>query len=114
MAASPSSDSLAVAMNRLWVKHLPQMQERVATLRVAAENLANGTLTEAGQQQAAADAHKLAGVLGTFGLKQGTELAREAEAFYESTPDGISTAAPRLSQIARELHLMIANRTLSV
>lgn len=114
MGASPSSDSLAVAMNRLWAKHLPQMQERVASLLAAAENLANGTLAEAVQQQAAADAHKLAGVLGTFGLKEGTELAREAEALYESKLDGNSTAATRLSQIARQLHAMIANRNLSV
>ena len=60
---------LAEAMNRLWVKYLPQMEERVATLRKAAESAANGNLTAIEQQQAGADAHKLAGVLGTFGLK---------------------------------------------
>lgn len=106
-----AANPLAEAMNRLWAKHLPQMEERVATLRKAAQSLANGTLTEAEQQQAAADAHKLAGVLGTFGLKEGTELAREAEALYESVLDGNSAAAVRLASVAEQLQMMLANRT---
>lgn len=105
-----AANSLAEAMNRLWAKHLPQMEERVATLRMAAESLASGNLTEAEQQQAAADAHKLAGVLGTFGLKEGTELAREAEALCESKLDRNAAAAPRLVSIAQQLRTMLANR----
>jgi HPt (histidine-containing phosphotransfer) domain-containing protein len=106
-AATP----FAEAMNRLWEKHLPQIEERVATLRRAAENLANGALTDLEQKQASAEAHKLAGVLGTFGLKDGTELAREAEALYDSSLDGNSAAASRLVAIAEQLQTMIANRT---
>ncbi len=106
-----AANPLAEAMNRLWEKHLPQMEERVTTLRMAAESLATGTLTEAEQQRAGADAHKLAGVLGTFGLKEGTELAREAEALYESRLDGNAAAAPRLASIAQQLQTMLANRT---
>jgi HPt (histidine-containing phosphotransfer) domain-containing protein len=109
--ADPSLIPLAEAMNRLWEKHLLQMQERVATLQRAAENLANGTLTATEQQLAAAEAHKLAGVLGTFGLKEGTELAREAEALYESSLDTNSVAASRLSAIARQLRASIASRS---
>jgi HPt (histidine-containing phosphotransfer) domain-containing protein len=106
-----ASDAFAQAMNRLWEKHLPQMQERVAILQKAAESLANGTLTATDQQQAGAEAHKLAGVLGTFGLNQGTELAREAEGLYEGSLDSNRAAAPRLAAIAEELAVMIANRT---
>lgn len=102
-------DALAEAMNRLWARHLPQMQERVATLRNASLSLTAGTLSSEEQQQAAAEAHKLAGVLGTFGLKEGTELAREAEALYESTLNG-NAAAPRLAEIADQLQRMIAGR----
>ncbi|HEY2470564.1 MAG TPA: Hpt domain-containing protein [Terracidiphilus sp.] len=105
-----ASNAFAQAMNLLWAKHLPQMTERVETLEKAAESLANGTLTQAGQQQAAAEAHKLAGVLGTFGLKEGTELAREAEGLYESALDRNSSAASRLAAIAEQLHVMITNR----
>lgn len=109
MGHSPS-DPLAEALNRLWAKHLAQMQERVERLRKAAEDLANGLLNQSEQQQAAAEAHKLAGVLGTFGLKEGSELAREAEVLYESPLDGNTAAASRLATIAADLQALIAGR----
>jgi HPt (histidine-containing phosphotransfer) domain-containing protein len=101
---------LAEAMNRLWAKFLPQMEERVGTLQKAAESLANGTLTPPHQERAAADAHKLAGVLGTFGLNEGTELAREAESLCGGSIDGNPAASSRLRTIAEQLRSMIANR----
>ena len=102
---------LAEAMNRLWAKHLPQMEERVMTLETAARSLTNGTLSQDEQEKAGAEAHKLAGVLGTFGLKEGTELAREAEGLYEGTLDADSSTAQRLSLIAERLRIMIASRS---
>ena len=101
---------LAEAMNRLWAKFLPQMEHRVGTLQNAAENLASGTLTAKQQELAAADAHKLAGVLGTFGLKDGTDLAREAEGLYGGPLAGNPIAISRLRSIAEQLQTMIANR----
>ncbi|HEY1580720.1 MAG TPA: Hpt domain-containing protein [Terracidiphilus sp.] len=102
---------LAEAMNRLWAKYLPQMEERVATLKNAAARLAGGnSLTEAEQSHASEDAHKLAGVLGTFGLKDGTELAREAEQLYGGALDGDLAVAERLSMIAAKLKAMVAGR----
>ena len=74
-------------MNRLWEKYLPQIEERVATLQRAADSLASGDLPPGEQKKAASDAHKLAGVLGTFGLNHGTELAREAETLYQGSED---------------------------
>lgn len=105
-----SSDPLAEAMNRLWIRYLPQIEERVRTLERAADNLTKNALTTAEQERAASDAHKLAGVLGTFGLKEGTELAREAEALYESSLDQSSAAASRLTLIADRLETMVARR----
>ena len=35
-----SASQLSEAMNRLWQKFLPQMEERVATLQAAAEQMA--------------------------------------------------------------------------
>lgn len=106
-----AGSSLIEVMNRLWAKYLPQMEERVATLQNAAESLAEGTLTEDAQQRASADAHKLAGVLGTFGLKEGTELAREAEGLYGNAPGPDSATAVRLSVIAERLKTMLASRS---
>jgi HPt (histidine-containing phosphotransfer) domain-containing protein len=107
----PATSQISEAMNRLWLKFLPQMQERVETLQAAASRLAGGTaLTEAERSTAAADAHKLAGVLGTFGLKEGTELAREAETLFEGSPVYDSATTARVSSIAERLKLMIASR----
>ena len=102
---------LAEAMNRLWDKHLPQMEERVATLQNAAEHLSRGILTEEEQRRAGADAHKLAGVLGTFGLNDGTALAREAEGIYDGVLEGNPDAALRLSLIAERLKALVTTRS---
>jgi HPt (histidine-containing phosphotransfer) domain-containing protein len=103
-------DELANAIDRLWTKFLPQMEERVAMLQKAAESLRNGSLSEEDQRQANGEAHKLAGILGTFGLQQGTELAREAEEIYAGTLDRSPAVSERLMQIAEQLHAMIASR----
>ena len=108
----PAASQISEAMNRLWQKFLPQMQERVATLRFSATRLASGVSLSAEEQSVAAgDAHKLAGVLGTFGLKEGTELAREAEGLFEGSSDGGPATGARLISIAEQLNAMIASRS---
>lgn len=101
---------LTEAMNRLWAKFLPQMEERVRTLQKAAESAARGALDAAEQQTASSDAHKLAGVLGTFGLQEGTELAREAENLYAGPLGGTAGISARLAQIAEQLGTIVASR----
>ena len=107
---SETASPLTEAMNRLWTKFQPQMLERVTTLQKAAESAAKGTLDVTEQQTASSDAHKLAGVLGTFGLQEGTDLAREAENLYAGTLDGSAAISARLIQIAEQLQTIIASR----
>lgn len=105
-----AASQISEAMNRLWPKFLPQMEERVAALETAAAKLSSeASISEEQQSSAAAEAHKLAGVLGTFGLKEGTDLAREAEGMLENQLDGAASGA-RLTEIAERLKGMIANR----
>jgi len=107
----PAASQLTEAMNRLWQKYLPQMEERVSTLQNVAGRLANGAaLSEEEQSTAAAEAHKLAGVLGTFGLKDGTELAREAEGLYGGTLESDPATVARLIAIADRLKALVARR----
>lgn len=108
--SGPPDPVFAEAMNRLWEKYLPQIEERVATLQRAADSLARGDLPPVEQKKAASDAHKLAGVLGTFGLNHGTDLAREAESLYESSEEEMRRLATRLAAIAEKLQAMIADR----
>jgi len=109
MGNSPEP-AIADAMNQLWVRFLPQMQARVSTLEAAAAALTSGALTDELREQAGSEAHKLAGVLGTFGLHEGTELAREAENAYKDEPHPTPNMADRLTRIAARLRALIAAR----
>jgi HPt (histidine-containing phosphotransfer) domain-containing protein len=102
--------TIAAAMNRLWRQYLPQIQERAATLEAAAAALGKCNLSPVLREEANSAAHKLAGVLGTFGLDQGTVLAREAEEFYSGRQPSIEGGQSRLAEIAREIAEMVASR----
>lgn len=107
--AQPALDqALNQALDRLWQQFLPQIEERVATLESAGRALAGGELTDDQRDGAQAAAHKLAGVLGTFGLTKGTILAREAEFLYSGDADPASAA--QLTKIAAQLRAMLAGR----
>jgi HPt (histidine-containing phosphotransfer) domain-containing protein len=70
---------MTAALERMWTKFVPEIENRFAIVETAAVASSAGTLTtevrEAGHQAA----HKLAGILGTFGLQNGTDLARRIE-----------------------------------
>lgn len=104
---SGAQAAMADALARLWARFLPEMLERVRVLESAATALVSGSLTDEERAAAAAAAHKLAGVLGTFGLAEGTELAREAETVY---PGAGVEQATRLKEIAERLEAMIRAR----
>ena len=102
--------SLAQVLDHMWATYLPQMQERVATLSSAARALAAGRFSARQQQEAQSAAHKLSGVLGTFGLPRGTTLARELEQIY-SRPDAPEAGfAAQLAAITEELGTIINSR----
>ncbi|MDR3726256.1 MAG: Hpt domain-containing protein [Terracidiphilus sp.] len=101
---------LSEALDRLWIQFLPQMTERVSTLESAGSALAAGTLSVEQRAEANTAAHKLAGVLGTFGLTKGTVLAREAEILYSGEPDADQEDAARLTVIAAQLRTIVASK----
>jgi HPt (histidine-containing phosphotransfer) domain-containing protein len=102
--------ALAEALDRMWLQYLPQMEERVAILEASAAAFVAKELTLTQHEAAKGAAHKLAGVLGTFGLTKGTVLAREAEILYSGEPEDDPSLGPRLTTIAAELRVIVANR----
>ena len=101
--------AIAEVMNRMWTKFLPEIEERVAVLENAGAAISRGALTAELRKEALSAAHKLAGVLGTFGLDEGTVLAREAEEIYlresaASMPNGRAVA------LATQLRAVLASR----
>ena len=101
---------MAQALDRLWKQYLPTMEERVAVLEKAAQTLAGGEISDGERAEANNAAHKLAGVLGTFGLTKGTVLAREAEILYSGDNGTDPDDAAQLTRIAAQLKTMIAGR----
>ena len=108
MAEPVTPPDITAALDRLWQQFLPQIEERVAALEAAAHALAGRKLTDEQRDAANSAAHKLAGVLGTFGLTKGTILAREAEMLC--TGDADPASAPRLADIAAHLRTLISDR----
>ena len=107
--AEQALPDLNEALNRMWKQFLPQIEERVAVLEAAGMNLAKGGLADHERDGAQSAAHKLAGVLGTFGLTRGTVLAREAELICSGDADPDS--AGQLIDIAGQLRVLINSRT---
>ena len=75
MSPDPTSLSRAQALlKQLWEHHKGTIFERLAVLEKAAQSASS--MDRAAIEDAKSAAHKLAGALGTFGYKEGTDLAR--------------------------------------
>lgn len=106
ISEKPAQPNLAAALDRLWARFLPEIRERIAVIDAAVQALAAGSLSTEQRNAAASAAHKLSGVLGTFSLAHGTELARELELQFSSTPGPVD----HLASIAAELRSLIDSR----
>ena len=102
--------AMSAALDQLWKQYLPTMEERVAVLEEAARILEGRELTEQERVHANNAAHKLAGVLGTFGLTKGTVLARKVEILYSGDPGTDPDDAEQLRGLSAQLRTMIAER----
>ena len=108
MTEHATQPDLNEALDRLWTQFLPQIEERVATLESASQALSAGELPDDQRDAAQSAAHKLAGILGTFGLTKGTILAREAEQICMGDSD--PALAAQLTDIAAQLRALISAR----
>jgi HPt (histidine-containing phosphotransfer) domain-containing protein len=100
--------ALSQALDQLWARFLPQIEERVSLLESAATDISANQLSTEQREAAAAAAHKLAGVLGTFGLTKGTDLARELEVAYSR--EGVPAPSAHIATITAELRVIVASR----
>lgn len=99
--------ALSTALDSMWKKFLPEIRHRAQVIANAAQSAAAGNLTQSERDDAQSAAHKLAGTLGTFGLRRGTKLARELEQML-AAPGPL--AADRVAGIAAEVHTIIDSR----
>lgn len=113
-SAAPKDSSLSRALDGLWQRFLPEIIARVTVLESAATAMAGSCSTPEQHEAAQAAAHKLAGVLGTFGLTRGTELAREIELALANQSSLDAETAPNLADAAAELREIVQSRQPSV
>lgn len=102
--------AVSAMLDELWLKFRPQIEERLSVLQEAAAALAQGNLPPELREEAHNTAHKLAGSLGTFGLDQGTALAREAENLLAPETALDEPTARRLLAIAASISVTILDR----
>ncbi len=95
----------------LWEQRKNILIERLTTLQQSIAGL-GAPGSEASRKLGAETAHKLAGILGTFGLPRGTDIAREAEVMLEKEGPLSSPEIARLHQITEELGELLDQRSL--
>ena len=93
--------SLDDALAAIWERSRPVVAERLATVEAAAAPDAGDEARREGLRAA----HQLAGSLGTFGLHEGSDVARAIEQELEGAADGA-----RLAELSRRLRDLLAPR----
>jgi DNA-binding response OmpR family regulator/HPt (histidine-containing phosphotransfer) domain-containing protein len=71
------------ALTELWQNLKSKTNERLAVLQQTVTALTLDELAEEQKQQAQITAHKLAGILGVFGLAEGSRLAKQIEQMFQ-------------------------------
>jgi len=90
--ADLNNPQLRAALATVWEKSLPLLRQRVQVLQQTMVHLRAGTLHATLREAAASEAHRLAGLLGTFGYPEGTEAARLLEVALDvPLPDTTAT-----------------------
>jgi diguanylate cyclase (GGDEF)-like protein len=91
----------------VWTRSRERVLERLDVLDQASLALFEGSLTPSLRKQAKDVAHKLAGLLGTFGLASGSRFARELErSLYDADPSR-ELQARRFSECVAALRLEV-------
>jgi HPt (histidine-containing phosphotransfer) domain-containing protein len=91
----------------LWSRSRETISERLDVLRTTHRILRTNPADKNARRAGADAAHKLAGILGTFGLPDGTNLARHIEIMLESGAAIRPFELDALQRAIDQLHLMI-------
>ena len=94
-------------LSTLWSRSRESIAERLDVLRGTLRALRANPADTAARKAGGDAAHKLAGILGTFGLPHGTELARRSEVMLESPGPIRQYDLETLQQSIDQLHQMI-------
>lgn len=100
-------DEDRAAIAALWVGAQVRVLDRIGSIDTAVAGLAAGTVSADDRATAAGEAHKLAGSLGTFGLPEGTRLAKALELLLEDAARTGQADAAEATRLAAELRAAV-------
>jgi HPt (histidine-containing phosphotransfer) domain-containing protein len=106
----PHAKEIEDLLHTLWKSNYGTLLERIKVLRTAQEKLAADSLDGQTRKDAEDAAHKLAGILGTFGLPHGSTLASKIEAGLAKEAAPGAECAPQFVLWLDELEAIIASR----
>jgi DNA-binding response OmpR family regulator/HPt (histidine-containing phosphotransfer) domain-containing protein len=105
-----AAEGMRKQLDAIWERSRKEIEGRVETIESAAIALLEGSLDPAGRAAALREAHKIAGVAGTFGFPQSTSIAREAELILGADHAITPADVLRLSAIANALRADLVER----
>lgn len=104
MPESDNETPLDDALAAIWQRAQPKLLARLDLIDTAVAALHRGDLDPELAESARSEAHKTAGLIGTFGLHDGTDLARTLERGLEP---GADADADEMTRTAGELRTML-------
>ena len=111
MMSGDAAAKIAARLTELWRTSRPTILERMTVLRSACDSLTQNPLNTDARAEGREAAHKLSGVLGVFGLPQGSEIAAAIEFQLKSgeplTPEDLSTLRDQIA----DLEAVVASRS---
>jgi HPt (histidine-containing phosphotransfer) domain-containing protein len=100
---SDAATRIAARLTELWRTSRPTILERMSVLHFASDSLAHNPADSAARSSGREAAHKLSGVLGVFGLPQGSEVASSIEFLLQSdqplTPADLTDLRDRIATL---------------
>jgi len=111
--APPPANTLQLLLQQLWVTSQATIAQRLETLQNAQIHMEQNSLDARIRKQAADAAHKLAGILGTFGLPQGSTLALQVEAAMENN-ETATLDAKEFAVILHQLICLVAQKSAGI
>ncbi len=85
-SSEDQTDQTQAALVQAWEIYGPMLQQRASHLQALLIAATQGSITDEWQHQARAEAHKLVGSLGSFGLTHGAQIAKQIEHLLNTTP----------------------------
>ena len=111
--APPPANTLQQLLQQLWITSQATIAQRLETLQNAQIHMEQNSLDARMRKQAADAAHKLAGILGTFGLPQGSTLALQVETAMEHDAT-VTLDTKELAAILDELSRLVAQKSAGI